>query len=101
MKAVPSTTVQMLMEESQHPDVVQGYAFAVKNFYFGCQYAAERLLNVVCMEFDLFKFKYELIKTYMWWLEENHLENNERSARLFVYEFRKEVSKRMFNKFRE
>ena len=99
MKAVTSTTIQMLMEESRHPDVVQGYALAVKNFYFGCQYTAERLLNVVCMEFDLFKFKYELIKTYMCWLEENRLENSEMNARTFIHEFRREVAKRMFQKF--
>ncbi len=40
-------------------------------------------------------------KAYMCWLEENELENNEVNVREFSNVFRKEVSKRMFEKFKE
>ena len=37
----------------------------------------------------------------MCWLEENELENNEVNVREFSNVFRKEVSKRMYDKFKE
>ena len=101
MKSITTSAVNMLIAESQNTDIVQGYAYYVKNFYYGCQYVAERLLDTVCMTFDLHKFKYEMIKSYICWLEERRLENNEMNARLFVNDFRAEVSKRMYLKFKE
>ena len=100
MKSITTSAVNLLITECKDRDVVQGYAYYVRSFYTGCQYVAERLLNTVCLEFDLRKFKYEMVKTYMCWLEENLRENNEMNARLFANEFRAEVSKRMFEKFK-
>ena len=81
----------MLIEESQQTDVVQGYAFHAKSFY----------LDTINMKFNLLAFKYEMVKAYMCWLEENELENNEMNAREFSNVFRKEVAKRMYDKFKE
>ena len=91
----------MLIDESQQADIVQGYAYHAKSFYQACQFVAERLLDTINMSFNLLAFKYEMIKAYMCWLEENELENNEVNAREFSNVFRKEVSKRMFEKFKE
>ncbi|MCR5241008.1 MAG: hypothetical protein K6E15_12745 [Prevotella sp.] len=101
MRSISQTSVRMLMEESQQTDVVQGYAFHAKSFYQACQFVAERLLDTINMKFNLLEFKYEMIKAYMCWLEENELENNEMNAREFSNVFRKEISKRMFEKFRD
>ena len=100
MRSISQTSVRMLMEESQQTDVVQGYAFHAKSFYQACQFVAERLLDTINMKFNLLEFKYEMIKAYMCWLEENELDNNEMNAREFSNVFRKEISKRMFEKFR-
>lgn len=100
MRSISQTSVRMLIEESQQTDVVQGYAFHAKSFYQACQFVAERLLDTINMKFNLLEFKYEMIKAYMCWLEENELENNEMNAREFSNVFRKEISKRMFEKFR-
>ena len=100
MKSITTSAVNMLIDESQQPDIVQGYAYYVKNFNYGCQYVADRLLDTVCLTFDLHKFKYEMIKSYICWLEERQMENNEMNARQFVYDFRAEVSKRMYLKFK-
>lgn len=91
----------MLIDESQQADIVQGYAYHAKSFYQACQFVAERLLDTINMSFNLLAFKYEMIKAYSCWLEENGLENNEVNARDFSNVFRKEVSKRMFEKFKE
>ena len=91
----------MLIDESQQADIVQGYAYHAKSFYQACQFVAERLLDTINMSFNLLAFKYEMIKAYSCWLEENGLENNEVNAREFSNVFRKEVSKRMFEKFKE
>ena len=101
MRSISQTSVRMLIEESQQTDVVQGYAFHAKSFYQACQFVAERLLDTINMKFNLLEFKYEMIKAYMCWLEENELDNNEMNAREFSNVFRKEISKRMFEKFRE
>lgn len=101
MRSISQTSVRMLIEESQQTDVVQGYAFHAKSFYQACQFVAERLLDTINMKFNLLEFKYEMIKAYMCWLEENELENNEMNAREFSNVFRKEISKRMFEKFRD
>lgn len=101
MRSISQTSVRMLMEESQQTDVVQGYAFHAKSFYQACQFVAERLLDTINMKFNLLEFKYEMIKAYMCWLEENELDNNEMNAREFSNVFRKEISKRMFEKFRD
>jgi len=100
MRSISQTSVRMLIEESQQTDVVQGYAFHAKSFYQACQFVAERLLDTINMKFNLLEFKYEMIKAYMCWLEENELDNNEMNAREFSNVFRKEISKRMFEKFR-
>ena len=91
----------MLIDESRQADIVQGYAYHAKSFYQACQFVAERLLDTINMSFNLLAFKYEMIKAYSCWLEENGLENNEVNARDFSNVFRKEVSKRMFEKFKE
>ena len=91
----------MLIDESQQADIVQGYAYHAKSFYQACQFVADRLLDVINMKFNLLAFKFEMIKAYSCWLEENELENNEVNAREFSNAFRKEVSKRMFEKFKE
>ena len=91
----------MLIDESRQADIVQGYAYHAKSFYQACQFVAERLLDTINMSFNLLAFKYEMIKAYSCWLEENGLENNEVNAREFSNVFRKEVSKRMFEKFKE
>lgn len=101
MRSISQTSVRMLIEESQQTDVVQGYAFHAKSFYQACQFVAERLLDTINMKFNLLEFKYEMIKAYMCWLEENELDNNEMNAREFSNVFRKEISKRMFEKFRD
>ena len=91
----------MLIDESRQADIVQGYAYHAKSFYQACQFVAERLLDTINMSFNLLAFKYEMIKAYSCWLEENGLENNEVNARDFSNVFRKEVAKRMFEKFKE
>jgi hypothetical protein len=91
----------MLIDESQQADIVQGYAYHAKSFYQACQFVAERLLDTINMSFNLLAFKYEMIKAYSCWLEENGLENNEVNARDFSNVFRKEVAKRMYDKFKE
>ena len=101
MRSISQTSVRMLIEESQQTDVVQGYAFHAKSFYQACQFVAERLLDTINMKFNLLAFKYEMVKADMCWLEENELENNEMNAREFSNVFRKEVAKRMFEKFRD
>lgn len=101
MRSISPTSVRMLIDESKNPDVVQGYAFHARSFYQACQFVADRLLDVINMKFNLLEFKYEMIKAYMCWLEENELDNNEVNAREFSNVFRKEVSKRMFEKFKE
>ena len=101
MKSITSAATNLLIQESQKPDVAQGYAYYVRNFNYGCQYAADRLLDTVSLTFDLHKFKYELIKTYICWLEERQMENCEASVHQFVNDFRAEVSKRMYEKFKE
>ena len=101
MRSISPTSVRMLIDESQQADIVQGYAYHAKSFYQACQFVAERLLDTINMSFNLLAFKYEMIKAYMCWLEENELENNEVNAREFSNVFRKEVSKRMFEKFKE
>lgn len=101
MKAISKTAVNMLTDMSRQRDVVQGYAYYVKNFNYGCQYVAERLLDTVSLTFDLHKFKFEMIKSYICWLEERQLENNEMNARQFANDFRAEVSKRMYEKFKD
>ena len=42
-----------------------------------------------------------MVKSYISWLEENELENNEVNAREFSNVFRKEVAKRMNDKFKD
>ena len=101
MRSISPTSVRMLIDESQQADIVQGYAYHAKSFYQACQFVAERLLDTINMSFNLLAFKYEMIKAYSCWLEENGLENNEVNAREFSNVFRKEVSKRMFEKFKE
>ena len=94
MRSISQTSVRMLMEESMNPDKVQGYAYHARSFMMACQFVADRLL-------DLLEFKYEMVKAYICWLEENELENNEVNVREFSNVFRKEVSKRMYDKFKE
>ncbi|MBO4891986.1 MAG: hypothetical protein J5502_05210 [Prevotella sp.] len=101
MRSISPTSVRMLIDESRQADIVQGYAYHAKSFYQACQFVAERLLDTINMSFNLLAFKYEMIKAYSCWLEENGLENNEVNARDFSNVFRKEVSKRMFEKFKE
>jgi len=101
MRSISPTSVRMLIDESQQADIVQGYAYHAKSFYQACQFVADRLLDVINMKFNLLAFKFEMIKAYSCWLEENELENNEVNAREFSNAFRKEVSKRMFEKFKE
>ena len=101
MRSISPTSVRMLIDESRQADIVQGYAYHAKSFYQACQFVAERLLDTINMSFNLLAFKYEMIKAYSCWLEENGLENNEVNAREFSNAFRKEVSKRMFEKFKE
>ena len=101
MRSISPSSVRMLIEESKNPDVVQGFAFHARSFYQACQFVADRLLDVVNMKFNLLEFKYEMIKAYMCWHEENERKNNEESAREFSNVFRKEISKRMFEKFKE
>ena len=101
MRSISPTSVRMLIDESQQADIVQGYAYHAKSFYQACQFVAERLLDTINMSFNLLAFKYEMIKAYSCWLEENGLENNEVNARDFSNVFRKEVAKRMYDKFKE
>lgn len=101
MRSISPTSVRMLMEESRQTDVVQGYAYHAKTFYQACQFVAERLLDTINMSFNLLAFKYEMVKAYTCWLEENELENNEVNAREFSNVFRKEVAKRMYDKFKD
>ena len=101
MRSISQTSVRMLMEESMNPDKVQGYAYHARSFMMACQFVADRLLDTINMRFNLLEFKYEMVKAYMCWLEENELENNEVNVREFSNVFRKEVSKRMYDKFKE
>ena len=101
MRSISPTSVRMLIDESRQADIGQGYAYHAKSFYQACQFVAERLLDTINMSFNLLAFKYEMIKAYSCWLEENGLENNEVNARDFSNVFRKEVAKRMYDKFKE
>ena len=101
MRSISQTSVRMLLEESKNPEKVQGYAYHARTFMMACQFVADRLLDTINMRFNLLEFKYEMVKAYMCWLEENELENNEVNAREFSNAFRKEVAKKMNDKFKD
>ena len=99
MKGLNKNMYARIQQEADHPAAVQGYAYYITNFNYGCHTISDRLLNAVNCDFDNRAFFYEMVKTYLLYLEENGgLPNNELSIKAFILALRQEVSKRMVKK---
>lgn len=102
MKGLNKNMYQRIEEEAAQPAMVQGYAYYITNFNYGCHTISDRLLNAVNCDFDNRALFYELVKTYLCYLEENgEKPNDSASIREFIKALRQEVAKRMVKKTTE
>ena len=102
MRGLINSVRERILRSAENRAEAQGFAWHVKNFNWGCQYACDAICEIVNCDFDNTKFFRLVVMTYICWLDEHdNLENNEKNLLLFVEDFRKEVARRFNRKYNE